>query len=298
MTRAVTLVHFDFITQTFLGLVGAGKFIRMVPHPVMLGFVNGLAVVMLSAQLAHFRAPLALGPRSPEFLTMAGLTAATMALVTVTMLFFPRQPGLQIAFSVVVVLVSLKMYVTFKPFAQDDDDRLAELLCWILLLTQLALLVLVAQDYRGSAPVGATMCALLAAALLSGLYLVVVDVKRERRVLDEILVAHEEWFKQYARLARGSALLRSLNGSSFGFGHHPRAKRADTADLDGRKSGDLATLLRRAVGAPDAAPERDGKGDALSGETADGDDGDADCACVALSPAASPRFVDVDVDRP
>ncbi|KAH8066122.1 secondary active sulfate transmembrane transporter [Aureococcus anophagefferens] len=41
--------------QTFLGLVGAGKFIRMVPHPVMLGFVNGLAVVMLSAQLTHFR---------------------------------------------------------------------------------------------------------------------------------------------------------------------------------------------------------------------------------------------------
>ena len=69
--------------QTFLGLVGAGKFIRMVPHPVMLGFVNGLAVVMLSAQLTHFRAPLALGLRSPEFLTMAGLTAATMALVTV-----------------------------------------------------------------------------------------------------------------------------------------------------------------------------------------------------------------------
>ena len=159
--------------------------------------------------------------------------------------------------------------MTFEPFAQDDDDRLAELLCWILLLTQLALLVLVAQDYRGSAPVGATMCALLAAALLSGLYLVVVDVKRERGVLDEILVAHEERFKEYARLARGSALLRSLRArSSFGFGHHPRA------------------------------PERDGKGDALSGETADGDDDDADCACVALSPAASPRFVDVDVDRP
>ncbi|KAH8075929.1 secondary active sulfate transmembrane transporter [Aureococcus anophagefferens] len=69
--------------QAFLGLVGAGKFIRMVPHPVMLGFINGLAVVMLSAQLTHFRAPLALGLRSPEFLTMAGLTAATMALVTV-----------------------------------------------------------------------------------------------------------------------------------------------------------------------------------------------------------------------
>ena len=216
------------------------------------------------------------GPYEPEFYAWETWEALRRLLSTsVTMLFFPRQPGLQIAFSVVVVLVSLKMYVTFKPFAQDDDDRLAELLCWILLLTQLALLVLVAQDYRGSAPVGATMCALLAAALLSGLYLVVVDVKRERGVLDEILVAHEERLKEYARLARGSALLRSFDRarSSFGFGHHPRAKRADTA-------------------------ERDGKADALSGETADGDDGDADCACVALSSAASPRFVDVDVDRP
>ena len=31
------------LIQVSLGVLGAGKFIRLVPHPVMLGFVNGLA---------------------------------------------------------------------------------------------------------------------------------------------------------------------------------------------------------------------------------------------------------------
>ncbi len=62
------------------GLLKLGKLVRMVPYPVMLGFVNGLAIVIAMAQLEHFKrdgvwlsgAPLAL---------MAGLVAATMAVV-------------------------------------------------------------------------------------------------------------------------------------------------------------------------------------------------------------------------
>jgi len=72
------------LTQISLGLLGCGKFIQLVPHPVMLGFVNGLAIVMTRAQLTHFRAPLAAGLLSPQSLTMAGLTALTMALVKLT----------------------------------------------------------------------------------------------------------------------------------------------------------------------------------------------------------------------
>lgn len=49
----------------------------------MLGFVNGLAIVMTKAQLSHFRAPLAAGLTSPTSVTMFGLTALTMALVKV-----------------------------------------------------------------------------------------------------------------------------------------------------------------------------------------------------------------------
>ncbi|WP_263081309.1 SulP family inorganic anion transporter [Endozoicomonas sp. Mp262] len=40
--------------QILAGLLKLGKFIRMVPHPVMLGFVNGLAIVIFLAQLGQF----------------------------------------------------------------------------------------------------------------------------------------------------------------------------------------------------------------------------------------------------
>jgi SulP family sulfate permease len=42
------------ILQISAGLLKLGKFIRMVPHPVMLGFVNGLAIVIFLAQLSQF----------------------------------------------------------------------------------------------------------------------------------------------------------------------------------------------------------------------------------------------------
>ena len=40
--------------QITAGALKLGKFIRMVPHPVMLGFVNGLAIVIFLAQLGQF----------------------------------------------------------------------------------------------------------------------------------------------------------------------------------------------------------------------------------------------------
>ena len=43
------------VLQVTAGLLGLGKFIRMVPHPVMLGFVNGLAIVIFLAQLKQFQ---------------------------------------------------------------------------------------------------------------------------------------------------------------------------------------------------------------------------------------------------
>ena len=42
------------ILQIGAGVMKLGKFIRMVPHPVMLGFVNGLAIVIFLAQLGQF----------------------------------------------------------------------------------------------------------------------------------------------------------------------------------------------------------------------------------------------------
>lgn len=42
--------------QILAGIFHLGKFIRLVPHPVMLGFVNGLAIVIFLAQLGQFKA--------------------------------------------------------------------------------------------------------------------------------------------------------------------------------------------------------------------------------------------------
>ena len=45
------------ILQLGAGIFKLGKFIRLVPHPVMLGFVNGLAIVIFLAQLTQFQVP-------------------------------------------------------------------------------------------------------------------------------------------------------------------------------------------------------------------------------------------------
>ena len=43
------------IIQMLAGLLKLGKFVRLIPHPVMLGFVNGLAIVIFLAQLSQFK---------------------------------------------------------------------------------------------------------------------------------------------------------------------------------------------------------------------------------------------------
>jgi len=43
------------VIQIFAGVFKLGKFIRMVPQPVMMGFVNGLAVVIGLSQLSQFK---------------------------------------------------------------------------------------------------------------------------------------------------------------------------------------------------------------------------------------------------
>ena len=45
------------LLQVFAGVMKWGKFIRLVPHPVMLGFVNGLAIVIFLAQMTQFKVP-------------------------------------------------------------------------------------------------------------------------------------------------------------------------------------------------------------------------------------------------
>ncbi len=43
------------VIQLFAGIFRLGKFIRLVPQPVMYGFVNGLAIIIFMAQLEQFK---------------------------------------------------------------------------------------------------------------------------------------------------------------------------------------------------------------------------------------------------
>ena len=63
-------------TQVIAGVLRLGKFIRLVPQPVMLGFVNGLAIVIGKSQLEHFH-----GLSGAALGVTVGLTAVTMALI-------------------------------------------------------------------------------------------------------------------------------------------------------------------------------------------------------------------------
>ena len=71
------------LIQITVGLLRLGKLIRMVPHPVMLGFVNGLAIVIGLAQIGSFKEIGAdgmlhflSGPRLAVMLALVGLTMA------------------------------------------------------------------------------------------------------------------------------------------------------------------------------------------------------------------------------
>ena len=75
--------------QAAIGAAGLGKFIRLVPHPVMLGFVNGLALVMAQAQLGTFKDTITgafLNPMEAVGASTYGLTVLTMVIVR---LIFP-----------------------------------------------------------------------------------------------------------------------------------------------------------------------------------------------------------------
>lgn len=73
------------IIQVGAGLLRLGKFIRLVPHPVMFGFVNGLAIIIFLSQLDQFKAPDATGAlqwmSGPPLYLMLGLVLLTMLII-------------------------------------------------------------------------------------------------------------------------------------------------------------------------------------------------------------------------
>lgn len=77
------------VIQIIIGLFKLGKFIRLVPHPVMFGFVNGLAVIIFMSQFEQFK-QVTNGTSEwisgSPLLTMSALVALTIAII----LIFPK----------------------------------------------------------------------------------------------------------------------------------------------------------------------------------------------------------------
>ena len=97
------------ILQIFFGLMRWGKFIRMVPHTVMLGFVNGLAIVIGLAQLEQFQTRDANGHHhwitGAELWITLGLVTLTMFIIWITPRITRIVPAPLLAIGVVTALV-------------------------------------------------------------------------------------------------------------------------------------------------------------------------------------------------
>ena len=97
--------------QIGAGVLRLGKFIRIVPHPVMLGFVNGLAIVIFLAQLQHFQVTSPEGVKEwmtgEPLLLFAGLILLTMAIIHL----LPKLTGAFPAALAAIITVSLLVLV-------------------------------------------------------------------------------------------------------------------------------------------------------------------------------------------
>jgi len=73
------------IIQVLAGLLKLGKFIRLVPHPVMFGFVNGLAIIIFMSQLVQFKTADAAGilhwMTGSSLYVMLGLVILTILII-------------------------------------------------------------------------------------------------------------------------------------------------------------------------------------------------------------------------
>ena len=96
------------LIQITAGVLHLGKYIRIVPHPVMLGFVNGLAIVIFLAQLEQFKflpegAEETVWMVGTPLFMLLGLIVATMAIIH----FLPKITKIIPSSLAAIVVVSL-----------------------------------------------------------------------------------------------------------------------------------------------------------------------------------------------
>ncbi|MFD2909403.1 SulP family inorganic anion transporter [Flavobacterium ardleyense] len=96
------------VIQIIVGLLKLGKFIRLVPQPVMYGFVNGLAVIIFLSQFEQFKTKIngqAEWLSGSPFLIMAGLVALTISIIVLFPKITKAIPASLVAIIVVFAVV-------------------------------------------------------------------------------------------------------------------------------------------------------------------------------------------------
>lgn len=100
------------VFQMLVGVFRLGKFVRLIPQPVMYGFLNGLAVIIFMAQVEQFKITDANGAVSwlqgSSLYIMSGLTALTIAIVY----FFPKITKV-VPSSLIAILIVFGVVVGF-----------------------------------------------------------------------------------------------------------------------------------------------------------------------------------------
>ncbi len=96
-----TIVICQGLFQMFFGFAKLGKLIRLIPTPVMFGFVNGLAIVIFKAQFKSFQ-----GLNAPEIGIMVGLIALVMAIIHFLPKLTKAVPSALVAIVITFVVVN------------------------------------------------------------------------------------------------------------------------------------------------------------------------------------------------
>lgn len=69
------------LLQVIAGVLRLGKLMRLVPHPVIFGFVNGLAIILFMSQLVQFQDPSGAWLTGIPLYTVLGLVLLTMFII-------------------------------------------------------------------------------------------------------------------------------------------------------------------------------------------------------------------------
>lgn len=96
------------VFQVLAGLFKLGKFVRLIPHPVMMGFVNGLAIVIFLSQLSMFMVSEngeMVWMHGTSLLVMLGLVALTMFIMFCLPQITKKLPEALVAILVVSAIV-------------------------------------------------------------------------------------------------------------------------------------------------------------------------------------------------